>query len=105
MGKLGKHASGTLHRHLAWAEVVWPLVLEQKHPVFTLKQYHEKRDEVCRAHDVSVHAVSRGLASLLQKGLIRKDDKLYSIHYKLIPYLRLGAECKYSRAIHEIKVK
>lgn len=105
MGDKGKHASGTQNRRFAWARVVWPLVLELKGAAFTLEQYHAKRDEVCKSSGATITTVSRGLASLIQKGLVIKEDKIYSIHFRLVPYMRLGANCDYARAIHEIKVK
>ena len=49
--------------------------------------------------------VSRGLASLLQKGILLKENHLYSIHYRLIAYMRLKAECDYATTIHEIKIR
>jgi len=45
------------------------------------------------------------LVSLMQKGIIRKEGNIYSIHYKLIPYMRLRATCDYATAIHEIRLK
>jgi hypothetical protein len=44
------------------------------------------------------------LASLLQKGLLIKENDIYSIHYRLIAYMRLGAYCDYGTAIHEIRM-
>ena len=105
MSEKGKHASGTYNRRLVWAEVVWPLVLELKEVAFTLEQYQVKRDEICKSRNVTITTISRGLASLVQKGLVIKEGKLYSIHYKLVPYMRVGADCDYAQAIHEIKVK
>jgi hypothetical protein len=48
---------------------------------------------------------SRGLVSLIQKGILLKEDNIYSIHYRLIPYMRLRASCNYATAIHEVRVK
>ena len=45
------------------------------------------------------------LASLQQKGIILKEGDLYSIHYKLIPYMRLRADCDYATVIHEVRHK
>ena len=103
--QLGKHASGTRNRRMVWMDLVWPLVLELNSVAFTLEQYQAKRDEICRVRNVTVTEVSRGLAALIQKGLVMKEGKTYSIHYKLVPYMRLGARCDYSRAIHVIKIK
>ena len=48
--------------------------------------------------------LSRGLASLLQKGVIIKEDNMYSIHYRLIAYMRLKADCDYATAINESRM-
>jgi hypothetical protein len=48
---------------------------------------------------------SRGLASLLQKNILYKENDLYSIHYRLVPYMRLKAECDYATAIREVRTK
>ena len=49
--------------------------------------------------------ISRGLASLLQKEILLKENHIYSIHYRLIAYMRLKAECAYATAVHEIKIR
>jgi len=49
--------------------------------------------------------MSRGLVSLLQKGIILKESGMYSIHYRLIPYMRVKAECDYSTAMNEVRMK
>ena len=105
MSEVGKHASGTRNRRLVWSKLVWPLVVERGSAVFTLEQYQAKRDEICRDQGATITAISRGLASLIHKGLIMKEGKTYSLHYKLIPYMRLGVQCDYTKAIHRIKVK
>jgi len=48
---------------------------------------------------------SRGLVSLMQKEILLKEGDLYSIHYRLIPYMRLKANCDYATAIHEVRIK
>jgi len=40
----------------------------------------------------------------LQKGIIIKENDLYSIHYRLIAYMRLKADCDYATAIHEVSM-
>ena len=100
----GKYASATENRRFVWKEIVWPLILEIYDVAFTLKQYQKKRDEVCKKRNVSISTTSRGLASLLQKGILIKENDLYSIHYRLIPYMRLRADCDYGTAIHEIRM-
>ncbi|MEO9310310.1 MAG: hypothetical protein ABI337_08480 [Nitrososphaera sp.] len=105
LSEKGKYASGTQNRRFVWKEIVWPLILELNAVAFTMEQYQKKRDEVCSKFDVSLTVVSRGLASLLQKNLLYKENDLYSIHYRLVPYMRLKAECDYATAIREIRVK
>jgi len=100
----GKYASATENRRFVWHEIVWPLVLEVNDVSFTLKQYQKKRDEVCKNKDVEISTTSRGLVSLLQKGIIIKENDLYSIHYRLIAYMRLKANCDYATAIHEVSM-
>lgn len=105
LGEKGKHANATQNRRFAWDHIVWPLILELDSAVFTLFQYQRKRDQVCGRHDIDIHTLSRGLASLLQKGIIRKEGSIYSIHYRLIPYMRLRATCDYATAVHEVKIR
>jgi len=100
----GKYASATENRRFVWAEIVWPLVLEINDITFTLKQYQKKRDEACKKKNVSMSITSRGLASLLQRGILIKENDLYSIHYRLIAYMRLKADCDYATAIREVKM-
>ena len=100
----GKYASATENRRLVWHEIVWPLILEVNDVSFTLKQYQKKRDEVCKNKDTEISTTSRGLVSLLQKGIIIKENDLYSIHYRLIAYMRLKADCDYATAMHEVSM-
>lgn len=105
MGEKGKYASGTQNRRFVWKEIVWPLILDLNDVAFTLEQYQKKRDAVCDKKGQSITVASRGLASLLQKNILYKEGKLYSIHYRLIPYMRLKAECKYATAIKEVRTR
>jgi len=105
LSEKGKYASATENRRFVWAEVVWPLILELNDVAFTLKQYQKKRDEICKEKNVDVSTTSRGLVSLMQKEILLKEDDLYSIHYRLIPYMRLKANCDYATAIHEVRIK
>ena len=100
----GKYASATENRRFVWAEIVWPLILEINDMAFTLKQYQKKRDEVCVKKNVNVTVTSRGLVSLMQKGILIKENDLYSLHYRLIAYMRLRADCDYATAIHEAQM-
>ncbi len=105
MSEKGKYASGTENRRFVWKEIVWPLILELDSVAFTLEQYQKKRDAVCAEFDVSLMVASRGIASLLQKNILYKEKHLYSIHYRLIPYMRLRADCDYATAIREVRTK
>jgi len=105
LSEKGKYASATQNRRFVWTEIVWPLILELNDVAFTLKQYQGKRDQVCEERKIGVTVTSRGLVSLMQKGILLKEDKIYSIHYRLIPYMRLKAKCDYATAIHEARVK
>ena len=105
LSEKGKYASATEHRRFVWQKIVWPLILELNDVAFTLKQYQKKRDEICKNDSTMMMSTSRGLVSLLQKGILYKEKELYSIHYRLIPYMRLKADCDYATVIHEVKIK
>ena len=105
LSEKGKYASATQNRRFVWAEIVWPLILELNDVAFTLKQYQKKRDEICIKKNVNVSTTSRGLVSLMQKEILLKENLVYSIHYRLIPYMRLKADCDYGTAIHEVRIK
>ena len=105
LSEKGKYASATENRRFVWAQIVWPLILEINDVAFTLKQYQKKRDQVCKEKNVTITVTSRGLVSLMQKGILLKEDDIYSIHYRLIPYMRLKADCDYATAIHEVRIK
>jgi hypothetical protein len=105
LSEKGKYASATENRRWVWSEIVWPLILQINDAAFSLKQFQEKREKVCNEKNISINIPSRGLVSLMQKGIIRKEGKVYSIHYRLIPYMRLKATCDYATAIHEVRLK
>jgi len=101
----GKYATSTQNRRIVWHKIIWPLILELDDVVFSLKQYQKKRDEICNKDNLKISEMSRGLVSLLQKGIILKESNMYSIHYRLIPYMRVKAECEYSTAMNEVRMK
>jgi len=105
LSEKGKYASATENRRFVWAEIIWPLILEINDITFSLKQFQDKREKVCREKNTTITIASRGLVSLMLKGIILKEKNLYSIHYRLIPYMRLKAKCDYATAIHEVKIK
>ena len=101
----GKYATATQHRRVVWENIIWPLILELNDVVFSLKQYQIKRNQICAKNNLGVSEMSRGLVSLLQKGIVIKENTTYSIHYRLIPYMRVKAECDYATAINEMRMK
>ena len=105
LSEKGKHASATENRRWVWSEIIWPLILQVNDVAFSLKQFQEKRKKVCDEKNISINIPSRGLVSLMQKDIIRKEGNIYSIHYRLIPYMRLKATCDYGTAIHEVRLK
>jgi hypothetical protein len=105
LSEKGKYASATENRRWVWSEIIWPLILQVNDVAFSLKQFQEKREKVCNEKNISINIPSRGLVSLMQKGIIRKEGNVYSIHYRLIPYMRLKATCDYATAIHEVRLK
>lgn len=105
LSEKGKYASATQNRRFVWSEMIWPLILEINDVAFSLKQYQKKRDQVCKEKNVTMTVISRGLVSLMQKGIVLKEGDIYSIHFRLVPYMRLKATCDYSTAIHEVRIK
>ena len=80
----GKHASSTENRRMVWENVVWPLVLEINRSYFTLREYHAKRDAFCK------------------ENIITRDKNIYSINYRLIPYMRKKVPLEYGLVIREV---
>jgi hypothetical protein len=101
----GKHASSTENRRMVWENVVWPLILDMNRSYFTLKEYHAKRNEFCRATGMPPSRVAGGFVSLLIKGIIARNKNIYSIHYRLIPYMRKKAQLEYGQVIREVNTK
>jgi hypothetical protein len=101
----GKHASSTENRRMVWENVVWPLVLELNRSYFTLKEYHAKRDSFCTRTGTSPSRVAGGFVSLLVKGILVRSKNMYSIHYRLIPYMRKKASLEYGLVTREIYTK
>jgi hypothetical protein len=103
--KKGKHASSTENRRLVWEYVIWPLVLDVDRNYFTLKEYHMQRDTVCREKDILPTKIAGGFVSLLVKGILIREKNIYSIHYKIIPYLRKKVNLDYGTVIRETNTK
>ena len=101
----GKYASATENRRFVWEKVMWPLILELNSISFTTVQYKKIRDAVCKDFGIPSSKIAGGFVSLLLKGILYKENDLYSIHYRLIPYMRLKADCDYATAIRETNTK
>lgn len=101
----GKHASSTQNRRMVWEGVVWPLILQVNRSYFTLDEYHSKRDKFCATHNIPQPRVAGGFVSLLVKGILTREKKIYSIHYRLIPYMRKRANLEYGLVMREINSK
>ena len=105
LSEKGKYATATQNRRIVWEKIIWPLILEVDDVAFSVKQYQKKRDEICQKNNLKISETSRGLASLLQKGILLKENNVYSIHYRLIAYMRVNADCDYPTAINESRMK
>jgi len=105
LSEKGKYAAATQNRRIVWEKIVWPIILEIDDVSFSLKQYQKKRDELCQKYNFKISEMSRGLASLIQKGVLIKENDMYSIHYRLIAYMRVKAGCDYATAINESRMK
>jgi len=101
----GKYASATENRRFVWEKVMWPLILELNNISFTTTQYKKKRDTICKELGIPSSKIAGGFVSLLLKGILYKENDLYSIHYRLIPYMRLKADCDYATAVRETNTK
>jgi len=85
-----------------WEYIVWPLILKINRNYFTSSEYHIIRDKVSIEKNIPTSKVSGGLVSLLLKGILTQDKKYYSIHYKLIPYMRIRSQLDYGTVLREI---
>jgi hypothetical protein len=105
----GKHASSTENRRRVWECIVWPLILQINRQYFTLQEYRAKTDEFNRLYNVrppSSSKFSGGLISLVDKGLLLKNKEgLYSIDYRLVPYMRKKVKLEYGFAAKETYAK
>jgi hypothetical protein len=104
-GIKGKHASSTENRRMVWEKVIWPLVLDLNRSYFTLKEYQDRRDRHCAEQGISPSRVAGGFVSLLVKGILGRQKQIYSIHYRLIPYMRKRVNLEYGQVIREINTK
>ncbi|HEX7141673.1 MAG TPA: hypothetical protein VF222_04270 [Nitrososphaeraceae archaeon] len=101
----GKHAHSTEYRRLIWEMIVWPLIIEKNRPYFSIDEYQSKRVLFSKESNIPSSKVSGGLISLVVKGILIKEEHIYSLHYRLIPYLRKKAILTYGQALKETYTK
>ena len=101
----GKHAHSTEYRRLIWEMIVWPLIIEQNRPYFSINEYQSKRVLFSKESNLPSSKLSGGLISLVVKGILIKEEHTYSLHYRLIPYLRKKAILTYGQALKETYTK
>jgi hypothetical protein len=101
----GKHASSTENRRMVWEKIIWPLILDVNRAYFSLKEYHIKRDQFCQMYNIPASRVAGGVVSLLIKGILIAEKNFYSLHYRLIPYMRKRVNLEYGLVIREINTK
>ena len=101
----GKHAHSTEYRRLIWEMIVWPLIIEQNRPYFSINEYQSKRVLFSKESNLPSSKLSGGLISLVVKGILVKEEHIYSLHYRLIPYLRKKAILTYGQALKETYTK
>ena len=101
----GKHAHSTEYRRLIWEMIVWPLIMENNRPYFSIDEYQLKRVIYSKESKIPSSKLSGGLISLVVKGILIKEENIYSLHYRLIPYLRKKATLTYGQALKETYTK
>ncbi len=101
----GKHAHSTEYRRLIWEMIVWPLIMEKNRPYFSIDEYQLKRIIFSKESNIPSSKLSGGLISLVVKGILIKEENVYSLHYRLIPYLRKKAILTYGQALKETYTK
>ena len=101
----GKHAHSTEYRRLIWEMIIWPLIMEKNRPYFSKDEYQSKRVIFSNQTKIPSSKLSGGLISLVVKGILIKEENIYSLHYRLIPYLRKKAILTYGQALKETYTK
>lgn len=101
----GKYATSTENRRMMWEFIIWPLVLQLNRSYFTAREYHKMRNRISIEKNISISTMAGGIVSLKVKGIIQQDKDYYSIHYKLIPYMRKKMHLEYETVLREIRSK
>ena len=58
LSEKGKYAAATENRRFVWTEIIWPLILEINEITFSLKQFQEKREKVCKEKNTTITVAS-----------------------------------------------
>ena len=74
----GKHAHSTEYRRLIWEMIVWPLIIETNRPYFSIDEYQSKRVLFSKESNIPSSKLSGGLISLVVKGILIKEEHIYS---------------------------
>jgi hypothetical protein len=107
----GKYASSTESRRIVWEHLVWPFLLQINRQYFTREEYRIKKDEFSTVYNknnnnnISTSRLSGGLMSLVQKGILTKEKNLYSLDYRLVPYMREKVILEYGFAAKQTYAK
>ncbi|HET6589865.1 MAG: hypothetical protein AB7V56_07870 [Candidatus Nitrosocosmicus sp.] len=101
----GKYATSTENRRMMWEFIIWPLVLHLNRSYFTAREYHKMRNHISNEKNIPISRMAGGIVSLKVKGIIQQDKDYYSIHYKLIPYMRKNMHLDYETVLREIRSK
>jgi hypothetical protein len=64
-----------------------------------------RRDTVCKEKNILPTKIAGGFVSLLVKGILIREKNIYSIHYKIIPYMRKKVNLDYGTVIRETNTK
>ena len=101
----GRYAYTTDLRRFVWEEIVWPLFANFEKSYFPLKEYQNKRDEVCENYGITPRQLSGGFISLVNKGILIHQHGFYAIHYNLIPFIKKGRDLDYGTVLRETHKK
>jgi hypothetical protein len=63
------------------------------------------RNHISNEKNIPISRMAGGIVSLKVKGIIQQDKDYYSIHYKLIPYMRKNMHLDYETVLREIRSK
>lgn len=96
----GRIATTTMKRKLTWEEIIWPLILKNKTTHFTWEEYKKSCLEYYEVDHFKFirFEVLGPFTSLIEKGIIEKQEKGYAIDHRLVSYLRLCKKVNYGLA-------